>query len=36
MQESDVARLWDVVRFSLVVTCSVLLPHNLIKRRMSV
>ena len=29
MQERGVARLWEVARFDLVVSCSVLLSHNL-------
>ena len=31
VQESGVARLWEVVWFNLVARCSVLLPDNLIK-----
>ena len=31
MQESGVARLWEVVRFNLVARCGVPLPDNLIK-----
>jgi len=31
VQESGVARLWQVVRFNLVARCSVPLPDNLIK-----
>ena len=31
MYESGVVRLWEVTRFNLVVRCSVLLPHNLIR-----
>ena len=36
MYESGVVRLWDVVRFNLVVMCGVLLPRKLIKTRMCI